>query len=340
MSNRILLHDNQLCERGTTTSMLDYARALRLRGHDVEISHWADSPANVLKVIEQIQSEFAIHPHKERYSLGELADRFDTGYFIKSGQNDGLTLNSGHSLVHAVFQVHEPHGTRYAYISRWLADTMRNEVMEEDSPEPGHLISSNCNDAFSFEHLDLIVDAASPQAGYRAELGIPEEAFVMLRFGGQDTFDIGWAQDTVVHMLERHRNWYFVGLNTNRFTSHDRALFIPMVMDPVEKASIIAASNVFITARGQGEAFGVAIAEALQIGIPVLAWNGGTDRNHIAMLNDLGGLFRRPWDLRRRLRKIAAGHDPSNVEARQARGNEFRPDAVTPKLESLLGLTQ
>ena len=337
MSSRILLHDNQLCERGTTTSMLDYARALRSRGHDVEISHWAESPANVPAVVERVRSEFVVHPHKDRYALGETSTGYDAGYFIKSGQDDGLILAEGQSLVHAVFQVYEPHGTRYAYISQWLAETMSAEIAAQasDFPLPARRDDANYR---AFEHLDLIVDTPAPQQGIREALGIPEDAFVILRFGGQDTFDIGWAQQTVVRMLERHKNWYFVGLNTNRFTDHERAIFVPMVMDPVEKSSIIAAADVFLTARGQGEAFGVAVAEALQIGIPVLAWDGGIDRNHIAMLDGLGGLFRRPWDLRRRLRRIAGGHDPASTAARQARGNQFRPHVVTPKLEAMLGL--
>ena len=173
----------------------------------------------------------------------------------------------------------------------------------------------------TFQALDLIVDVSNPESGVRAELGIPEEAFVILRFGGIDTFDIGWAQETVVRLLNQNQDWYFLGLNTAQFTEHPRALFVPIVMDPVEKASIIAASDVFLTARGHGEAFGVAIAEALQIGIPVLAWQGGIDQNHVHMLKGLGALFGKPWDLRLKLRRIAKGRDPSTVTARQrARG--------------------
>ncbi|MDA9863343.1 hypothetical protein N9C58_00045 [bacterium] len=344
MAARILLHDNQLCERGTTTSMLDYGRALRERGHDVEISYWRDSPANVPAVIGRVTSEFVVHAHTDRFKLDDAASSYDAGYFIKSGQDDGLVLAEGHSLVHAVFQVFEPHGSRYAYISRWLAESMRADV-GAGGPTPEVMNralaaqETGCTNALQFEYLNLIVDTPSPQLGIRQQLGIPEDAFVMLRFGGQDTFDIGWAQQTVVQMLDRHRDWYFVGLNTNRFTTHERALFLPMVMDPVEKASIIAAADVFITARGQGEAFGMAIAEALQIGTPVLAWNGGTDRNHVQMLDGLGALFRKPWDLRWRLRRLAAGKDPASVGARQARGDEFRPSAVTPRLEAMLGLS-
>ncbi len=339
---RVLLHDNQLCERGTTTSMMDYARVLRTSGHDVEISYWAQSHANVTEIIARIGEEFRLLPHSARYEVPKEAASFDAAYFIKAGNDDGLIALGIHTLVHVVFQQYEPHGSRYAYISEWLADSMRDQVMGRSGKQQGLPLlgaaakADGCENALDFNSLDLIVNIAIPEFGVRSELGIPEEAFVILRFGGMDTFDIGWAQETVVTLLDQNKDWYFVGLNTARFTEHPRARFVPMVMDPVEKASIIAASDVFLTARGQGEAFGVAIAEALQIGIPVLAWQGGMDRNHVHLLAGLGGLFNKPWDLRMKLRRIAKGKDPSSVKARKERGDRYRPNVVAPKLEALL----
>lgn len=341
---RILLHDNQLCERGTTTSLVDYGRALRARGHAVEISYWSESPANVPEIVHRIGDEFPLHPHTDRYSLPNSARDFDHGYFIKAGDDDGIYLAEGHSLIHSVFQNYQPHGSRYVYISAWLANAVRKAVEGRDGRRAGlpargrAAIAAGCVDALDFEHLDLIVDTSPPQTDYRTQIGVPDDAFVILRFGAPDTFDIPWAREVILAELDRNPSWYFIGLNTDRFTSHDRAIFLPRVLDPVEKASIIAMANVFVTARGQGEAFGVAIAEALQIGIPVLAWRGGDDQAQVDMLEGLGGLYRGPRDLRRRLRDIARGNDPSNPLARRQRGDMFRPAIVTPRLEQLLGV--
>ena len=337
---RVLLHDNQICERGTTTSLLDYGRVLQQRGHDIAVSYWSGSSANVPAVIERVGREFPLLAHPEPDYLPASLGDFDAAYLIKAGLQDGILLPEAHNLVHAVFQEYDPHGSRYVYISEWLARAVRERVDQKGNEElrefGAQAVKLGCANALAFEHLDLIVDIPEPQSGIRQQLGIPEEAFTILRFGGYDTFDIGWAQQTVVRLLDENPHWYFVGLNTAPFTDHKRALFLPLVPDNVEKASIIAASDVFLTARGQGEAFGVAIAEALQIGIPVLAWNGGIDQNHIAMLKGLGGLFQRPWDLRRRLRRLGRGKDPSSRIERQERGNQYRPDIVGPKLEQLL----
>lgn len=341
---RVLLHDNQLCERGTTTSMLDYGRALRARGHDVEISYWSNSPANVPVIVQQIGSEFVLHPHPEQDTLPTSVGDFPYGYFIKAGQDDGVILPSGSSLVHAVFQNFDPHGSRYAYISAWLARAVRTQVSsrsgrKEGLPQRGRAaMETGCLNALAFDHLDLIVDSAEPQEGFRTELGIPEEAFIILRFGAPDTFDIPWAKGVIIQELERDPRWHFIGLNTDRFTDHPRAHFLPMVRDAREKASIIATADVVVTARHQGEAFGVAIAEALQLGIPTLAWRGGTDRAQTDMLDGLGGLYRGPRELRKILRAIARGEDPSGPSARRARADAFRPDVVAPRLEQLLGL--
>ena len=339
---RVLLHDNQLCERGTTTALTDYARALKARGHDVGISYWSGSPANVPAVISRLDGEFTLVPHKEMSSPPKASDDYDTAYFIKAGTNDGLTLPGRHTLVHAVFQNYDPHGSRYVYVSQWLAETMRTRSLKNRVARAASVTLADdanragCQDALEFDYLNHIVDTPAPQAGFREELGIPEDAFVILRFGGFDTFDISWVKDTVMQSLEAHPHWYFIGLNTEVFSDHPRARFLPMIIDPVEKVSLIAASDVFLSARSQGESFGLAIAEALQLGVPVLAWSGGHDRNHRLMLDGLGGLYRRPLDLRWRLGRLGAGHDPSSPSIRRARGDQFRPAVVTPKLESLL----
>lgn len=339
---RVLLHDNQICERGTTTSMLDYARLLRIRGHEVELSYWRDSPANVPSVIDRVKMEFPLHGHPEVDRLPASMSGFDAAYFIKAGRQDGMVLPNTHNLVHAVFKDYDPHGSRYAYISRWLAEEVRRESTGRKGRRSGALKRGNdavlqgCVNAHDFQHLDLVVDTAKPQDGMRKSLGLPEDAFVILRFGGYDSFDVGWAKDVVVELLNENSHWYFVGLNTARFTNHPRASFLPLVPDQIEKASIIGAADVFLTARGEGEAFGVAVAEALQIGIPVLAWSGGSYRNQVSMLKGLGGTFHRPSDLRRKLRKLASGKDPSSAGARTARGDQFRPDVIAPNLEFLL----
>jgi len=339
---RLLLHDNQICERGTTTSMLDYARYLRHQGHDVHLGYWRDAPANVSAVIETVSDEFPLHAHPEPDQLPVSFHDFDAAYFIKAGYQDGLSIPGVHNLIHAVFQDYEPHGSRYAYISRWLAEQVRKEATSRQGRRSGVLergrkaVDAGCLNALEFTHLDLIVDIPHPQDGMRQQLGISDDAFFILRFGGYDSFDVPWVHDTVTEMLDENPSWHFVGLNTKPFTQHPRAQFLPLIPDNVEKASLIASADLFLTARGEGEAFGVAVAEALQIGIPVLAWSGGAYRNQVPMLQGLDATFANPRQLRKGLKKVAQGRVSSTTQDRQVRGNTFRPFSVGPQLEALL----
>ena len=253
---RLLLHDNQICERGTTTAMLDYARYLRGRGHDVQVAYWQHSPANVPSVIETVADEFPLraHPHPDR--LPPSLHDFDAAYFIKAGYQDGMTVPGVHNLVHAVFRDYDPHGSRYAYISRWLADDVRKSCSGRAGRKSGALergreaVGDGCSNALDFADLDLMVDTPIHQTGMRQQLGIPNDAFVILRFGGYDSFDVPWVHTTVIDMLDDNSSWHFVGLNTKRFTDHPRAQFLPLIPDQVEKASVVASADVFLTARG------------------------------------------------------------------------------------------
>lgn len=335
---RVLLHDNQLCERGTTNALVDYARALRSHGHETVVSYWQHSPANVPSVISRLEQEFTLLPHDTQYSLGDITDEYDAAYFIKAGDNDGLVLPGTPSFVHAVFQNYEPHGSRYAYVSSWLARQMRDQASGRRGRRNGlhergqRALEDGCANSLEFEHLDHIVDMPSPQSGTRQALGIPEDAFVILRYGGYDTFDIDWAMESVRQLLDQYPNWHFVGVNTKPFTNHSRSHFLPAILDPVEKASLVLASDVFLSARSQGESFGLAIAEALQIGTPVLAWQGGADRNHLEMLRGLDATYRSARDMATRLKRLANSQASSSTQERRARGNMFRPKRVAPEL--------
>ena len=45
--------------------MLDYARELRVAGHDIDISYWSQASANVLDVISRVGQEFRLLHHSE-----------------------------------------------------------------------------------------------------------------------------------------------------------------------------------------------------------------------------------------------------------------------------------
>lgn len=339
---RVLLHENQICERGTTQAVVDYARGLRHLGHNVTITYPTQSPANDPRQIELLSGEFELQAYTGIPELREVGRSFDAAYFIKAGTRDGKDAGQIRTVVHAVFQDYDPHGDHYAYVSRWLAQHMRREVTgfrgrrSEAHARGLEALAAGCSNALAFDAIPHACDMPAAATSLRYSLGIPDGAFVMLRYGGFETFDLDWVQRLVVEQLEANRHWYFVGVNTRPFTDHERARFVPPVYDRQEKADLLGSADVFVTARAEGESFGLSLVEALQVGTPVLAWSGGRDRNHVGMLRDIDGLYKGPRQLRRKLRLISDGASNQTETARMARGDEYRPIRVTPILEAAL----
>jgi glycosyltransferase involved in cell wall biosynthesis len=119
----------------------------------------------------------------------------------------------------------------------------------------------------------------------RANWGVPLDARVCIRLGGESTFDIPWVHQTIIRVLEENKDFYFIGYNTHKFTHHPRARFLSSINNKAEKSNALKSADVFLHARRQGESFGMAILEAMQLSVPVLAWKGGWDRNHTKLLD-------------------------------------------------------
>ena len=342
MTSRVLFHDNQIGERGTTQAVLDYARSIRSYGHEVALSYNVNSKGNNPDFIQIVGQEFKIFAYENDSELLDIGADFDAVYFQKAGHIDGKSAGSVRTVVHSVFQNFEPHGNYYGYISPWLAAHMRKFVYRpreifRGSIRTGRLArKAGCENALAFDHISYICEMPSATENLRTELGIPDEAFVILRYGGFDTFDISFARKLIPQLLTANPNWYFLGVNTEKFTEHPRAIYHPKILDKQVKANVLASTDVFLNARLSGESFGLANAEALQLGLPVLAWSGGSDQNHVEMLRNLGGLYKNEKELSRKLERIAQGIPIAQKSELLGEGAKYRTGEIAPKLAKAL----
>ncbi len=342
---RILFHDNQIGERGTTQAVLDYARSIRAYGHDVALSYDVNSIGNNSDMIDLVGQEFELFGYKNDSELVDIASDFDAAYLQKAGHNDGKNAGPVHTVVHSVFQNFEPHGNYYGYISPWLANHMRRFVYHPrrilgGSIKTGKVArASGCENALSFDHISYICEMPLATGNLRTELNIPDDAFVILRYGGFDTFDIPFVHKLIPELLTANPNWYFLGVNTERFFDHPRVIYHPKILDKQVKANVLASANVFLNARLSGESFGLANAEALQLGIPVLAWVGGHDQNHAEMLGELNGLYKNERQLSQKLERIARGFPTAEKSDIQKEGAKYRAEVIAPKLAAALKIS-
>jgi glycosyltransferase involved in cell wall biosynthesis len=278
---RILLHSEQLSERGTTTAILEYARFLRDSGNDCVIAFQKNHPVNNEEVIKKVNSEFEIFTYQYFWKIRKSQKDFDLGYFIKSGSDDGRIFTKKPSIVHAVFQEYQPHGDLYLYVSKWLADSMNNSTKNSYHREKHQCRTLNCN---KFEYLDHAINMPEVKTNLRAKLGIPMNHTVGIRYGGKDTFDIPWVKEAIIEMLYEKQDIQFVFANTNKFIDHPRVHFLDTITEGSKKSEFLKTGDFFLHARNQGESFGLAILEAIKVGLPVLTYSGGLDLNHLNLV--------------------------------------------------------
>ena len=102
-------------------------------------------------------------------------------------------------------------------------------------------------------------------------------------------------------------------------------IHVPRARDRERVADFVASCDVGLNARLGGEAFGLAIAEFLAQDKPVLVWEGGRDRHHMALIDDPAFRFRTGPELTRALVKF----EPKPGQGRwRARVAPFAPEAV------------
>lgn len=312
---RILFHANTLNYRGTTVAVAEYARYnQQILGNESVIAYCKTygqekDMGNEPSVIEALEKEFKV----VGYRAGKLENKIDENkidltYLISAGHKQELPLNCK-TAVHAVFQYNDPHGDRYAYISKWLSD----EMSQGQIPYVPH-----------------IVNLPTPRTNYRKVLGIRDDQIVVGRIGGYYTFDIPGIKEYVKKLVTNNDTFVFIFVGTEPFVNHPNVKFINEIHNPQKKADFINTCDCMLHARHRGESFGLSIAEFLSLNKPVLAWNGGHDRNHLEMLKNSNTLYNDENDLNYMLHNLG-----DFKEEWAARVSEYNPDNVMKKFNEV-----
>jgi len=150
MPKKILFHAEQLNLRGTTNSILEYAKYNQeILGNESAIMYSASNPDGVdvgtdESVVDQLRGIFPLYTYSDFKEANEIASNFDLCYSQRAGlkadfrtREPQLIIDSTKFGVHSVFQWYDPHGDRYAYISEWLAKMLQNNH--------GFLMSFTCH---------------------------------------------------------------------------------------------------------------------------------------------------------------------------------------------------
>lgn len=263
----IAFHTNQLCLRGTSIAVFDYAHYNEtiLNNKSIIIAKnpetWKYSHP---KAIQKFKERFDVFFYNDISEIEQILDdnNIDIFYAQKAGRNDGIISSKRKTVIHSVFQEYEPHGNVYAYISKWLGDQ------------------------YKAPNVPYIVDLPNHKDNMLNELNIPSGATVFGRYGGIETFDITWAKSAIINILNERSDIYFLFMNTENFYTHPNIIYLEAESDMYKKVKFINTCDAMIHARQRGESFGLAIAEFSMRNKPILTWNGGTDRAHLDILKN------------------------------------------------------
>lgn len=277
---RILFHVNTLCYRGTTVSTTEYARYNKLILNNESIICYNSSlPGTQKSVFDTLEKEFKVVSHDGNNIDTVISkEKIDLAYFQRAGKREFLPTNC-QTAVHSVFQFYQPHGNRYAYISKWLADLMNRKF---DGQLPA---------------VPYIVTMPEPTEDFRKKIGISQNKIVIGRHGGKDTFDLKFVKRMIPKFLEKHNNYVFLFLGTDKWIDHSNVIFLAENNDLQYKSNFIHACDSMLHARSNGESFGLAIAEFLYHDKPVISWTGGEDQNHVSMLTGYNTLYTTDFEL-------------------------------------------
>jgi hypothetical protein len=267
---KIAMHSNDLCARGVPISVFQYSSYLKkIFNHEIICLYDETSPFNDEIGISRFHKNFRTYGYTNWTEVEDILkeESVDLLYMQKMGNFDGKIARNIPTVIHSVFQAHEPHGAVYAYISEWLSEVM-----------PG-----------SHDFVPYIVEMDKSDSDLRSELGIPNDALVFGRYGAYNQFDLDYVHQCVYDVACQHDDIYFLFMNTNVFCEPIKNIIhLPKSIEDKVKSSFINTCDCMLHARARGESFGLAIAEFLFHDKPVIAYSGGTDKNHIYMMGEKG----------------------------------------------------
>jgi hypothetical protein len=270
---RLGFHTKQLSERGSERAIFDYASVLE-RAYGIQPRIFV--PADAREVVPEVQRVFARRFEVVRYSGPDDID-CDALYVIKRGRRSHVTTRIP-ELIHAMFDADDPHGHRFATISRWLSKQSRRVV--ELPRGPALRLPRFKRPPF----VPHILDLADLEDDLRAEIGVPEEGVIFGRHGALRSFSIPWVKDTVREALAIRDDIWFLFLNTERFIEHPRVRHLEVTTDRGMIRSFINSCDYMLHAKREGETFGLAVAEFAAAGVPVISCTRTIGNAHFEMV--------------------------------------------------------
>jgi hypothetical protein len=313
---RIAFHTNEIGVRGSEWATYKYAHynEKTLGNESIYIAGPTTSQFERPESHKAFSERFKVYRYDNWDNVDDILsfENIDILYMHKGGNNDGKFSKKVKTCIHSVFQMCDPHGDKYAYISEWLSQVM---------------------DGGKHPFVPYMVDLPNENSDLRGELGIPKEAIVFGRLGGPDQFDIPYVQEAIANILKEREDVYFLFGFTDEFIKHPRVINYAPFCDEIFKAKFINSCDAMIHARNMGESFGLAIAEFSIKNKPVITLNGGNDKAHLQMLGNKALYYNNYDEVYNILKNFSK--DICSIRSWDAYSEKYNPDSVMKKFKEV-----
>lgn len=294
---KIAFHTNEICIRGSSVAIYDYAHynELILKNQSIIIVPKKGFSKSYDKAIEKFKKRFNIYIYSELDEMEHilLSEKCNILYCIKYGKNDNVFSRRIKTVVHCVFDMSDPHGDVYAGVSETLAKKFKQSVFVP------HMIG---------------LEPDLKKRNLRDELKIPKDALVYGRYGGKDTFNLVFCFEAIKNIVNSYPNIFFIFINTPRFIVHKQVIYLNEIVSNEDKNKFINTCDAFIECGTMGHTFGLALGEFSVNNKPIIAIS--RDRNlmnnaHFEILKDKAIYF----DYRQQFENILINFDKEKYES-------------------------
>lgn len=271
----IIFHVNHFSIRGSEVAIYDYAdynekilcnkSIITVQKNFRQSRDYLGIEIHNEEIYQRFLTRFNIIEYERFSELEEILPKVnaDIFYILKSGENDGRVLKNIKTIVHCVFlwNLKNKHGNIYVPISPSIVE----ESLKKSVP-----------------YIPHIVEGPKSDKNLRQQLGIPEDAIVFGRHGGETTFDLPFVHQVVDKLTDMDDKIYFIFVNTKPFCNSKKNLLYTEAITNLElKSQFINTCDAMLHARKDGESFGLAIAEFSVHNKPIITWKHKDDTHGI-----------------------------------------------------------
>ena len=279
---KVAFFERQLCERGTSVAVFDYAYYNEKILKNTSIIIYLKNPPqeqNSQDVIEKFNKYFKLYSINNGNEIDNIIknENCDILYQLALDAKSHIHSTICKNVIHTVFDCKNvrPFFHKMATISKDVHN------WNENIPVVPHMINLP-------KHNDTMRD----------ELNIPENATVFGRYGGKTEFNLSGVHQNVIRVARSRPDIYFIFVNTNSFLDNNaqklnlkNIIFLPTIKDEFpqyNKVKFINTCDAMIHARQCGEAFGIALGEFNFFNKPIITCITRRHNAHISILGKKG----------------------------------------------------